>query len=469
MKTAKELIVDSFAGGGGASTGIEMATRRHVDVAINHDPIAIAMHKANHPKTKHYLESVWDVDPQEATSGKPVGLMWLSPDCTHFSKAKGGKPKSRKVRGLAWLAVKWAKAVKPRVIILENVEEFQTWGPLLDNGHPCPERKGQTFHLFIKQLQRLGYKVDWRELRACDYGAPTTRKRLFLIARCDGRPIVWPEPTHGEPGSLLVASGIQKPYRTAAECIDWSFPCPSIFERKKPLVENTLKRIARGLEKFVLENPEPFIMQAYGGGYAGAGRSTQEPLPTVTAVDHNWLVMPHLTQYHSYDDSPRGQVVDKPLLTQDTSNRYALVTSHLIKFKGTNLGQKVTEPIQTITAGGTHFGEVRAFLVKYYGQGAGQPLNRPLDTITVRDRFGLVTIRGQDYQIADIGLRMLQPKELYLAQGFPLDYIFEHDAEGNRITKKEQVAKCGNSVPPPFAEALVKANLPEMCEIQRTA
>lgn len=442
----RELIVDSFAGGGGASTGIAQATGREVDIAINHDPIAIAMHKANHPETRHYLESVWDVDPKDAVGDKPVGLMWLSPDCTHFSKAKGGKPKSRKIRSLAWLAVKWAKSVRPRVIILENVEEFQTWGPLLDNGHPCPKRKGQTFNLFIKQLQRLGYKVDWRELRACDYGAPTTRKRLFLIARCDGRPIVWPEPTHGEPGSLLVASGVQKPYRTAAECIDWSLSCPSIFTRKRPLVENTLKRIAGGLQKFVFDNPEPFIVEQKSGAQAH-----------------------FLTQYHSYDSSPRGQVINSPLLTQDTSNRYALVTSHLIKFKGTNLGQKVTEPIQTITAGGTHFGEVRAFLVKYYGQGVGQTLERPLDTVTTNDRFGLVTIQGQRYQIADIGLRMLQPKELYAAQGFPADYIFEHDDQGNAITKKEQVAKCGNSVPPPFAEELVKANLPELCKGRKSA
>jgi DNA (cytosine-5)-methyltransferase 1 len=423
-----------------------MATGRHVDIAINHDPIAIAMHKANHPKTKHYLESVWDVDPQEATKGQPVGLMWLSPDCTHFSKARGGKPKKNAVRGLAWLAVRWAKTARPRVIVLENVEEFQTWGPLLATGQPCPERKGQTFNLFVKQLRRLGYKVDWRELRACDYGAPTTRKRLFLIARCDGSPIVWPEPTHGEPDSLLVVSGVQEPYRTAAECIDWSLPCPGIFTRKRPLVENTLRRIAGGLEKFVFENPKPFIVEKESGAQAH-----------------------FLTQYHSYDSSPRGQAIDSPLLTQDTSNRYALVTSHLIKFKGTNLGQRVREPIQTITAGGTHFGEVRTFLVKYYGRGAGQALDRPLDTVTTKDRFGLVTVLGQEYQIADIGLRMLQPKELYLAQGFPKGYIFAHDSQGNPITKKEQVAKCGNSVPPPFAEALVRANLPEMCKAKQSA
>lgn len=494
----REIIVDNFAGGGGFSTGAEEATGRPVDIAINHDKKAIQMHKANHPNTEHYCEDVWEVDPVKACRGRPVGLAWFSPDCKHFSKAKGGKPVDKNIRGLAWVAVKWAKAVHPRVIILENVEEFKTWGPLKNN-YPDPERKGETFNLFVKALKKYGYKVDWRELRACDYGAPTIRKRFFLIARCDGQKIVWPEPTHGDPDSLEVRCGLLKPWRTAAEIIDWSLPCPSIFERKKPLAENTLRRIARGIQKFVIDNPEPFIMQAYGGGYTGAGSSIKNPLPTITAVDHNWLVAPvisqigqtgggdrlhdiykdplstivskaehmlvtpFLTQYHSYDDNARGQAVDKPILTLDTSNRYGLVTSHLIKFKGDNIGQKVNEPLQTITAGGLHFGEVRAFLLKYYGADVGQKIDSPLHTITSKDRFGLVTIKGQDYQIADIGMRMLEPRELFNAQGFPPDYIIDYDADGKAYPKTEQVARCGNAVPPPFAKALVEANLPELC------
>lgn len=493
----REIIVDNFAGGGGASTGIFQALGRSVDIAINHDPVAIAMHKVNHPDTKHYLENVWEVDPREAAAGRPVGLCWLSPDCKHFSKAKGGKPVEKKIRGLAWVAVRWAATVRPRVIILENVEEFKTWGPLLQGGKPDPKQKGRTFNSFINALKRYGYKVEFRELRACDYGAPTIRKRLFLIARCDGKPIVWPKPTHGDPESEDVKAGRLKPWRTAAEIIDWSLPCPSIFERKRPLAENTMRRIARGIQKFVVENPRPFIMQDYGGWYTGAGSDINKPLPTITTKDHNWLVAPlisrqfgnsighditdplgtvtaggggksqlvtaFLAQYHSYDDTPRGQTMNRPLLTQDTSNRYALVTSHITKLRGTNTGHKTDEPLHTITAGGLHLGEVRAFLMAYYGTSIGSNVTEPLHTVTTRDRFGLVTVRGQDYQIADIGMRMLEPHELYAAQGFPSDYIIDRDEHGNRFTKKDQVAKCGNAVCPPLAEALVRANLPEMC------
>lgn len=461
----REIIIDSFAGGGGASAGIELALGRPVDIAINHDPIAIAMHKVNHPDTKHYIENVWEVDPIEAAAGRPVGLMWASPDCKHFSKAKGGKPVDKNIRGLAWVIVKWAKLVRPRVIIMENVEEFKTWGPLIDN-RPDPERKGETFGQFVKALKRFGYRVDWRELRACDYGAPTIRKRLFLIARCDGRQIVWPEPTHGDPETLEVRAGVLEPWHTAADIIDWSLPCPSIFERNRPLADNTMKRIARGIQKFVIDNPRPFIMQAYGGGYTGVGSDINRPLPTVTAIDHNWLVTPFLAQYHSYDDTPRGQTMDRPLLTQDTSNRYALVTSHITKFRGTNIGHRTDEPLHTITAGGLHLGEVRAFLMSYYGTSIGSDLREPMRTVTTKDRFGLVTVRGQDYQIVDIGMRMLEPHELFKAQGFPADYIIDKDEHGNRFTKKDQVAKCGNSVCPPLAEALVSANLPELCELR---
>jgi DNA (cytosine-5)-methyltransferase 1 len=431
----RELIIDSFAGGGGASTGIELATGRYVDIAINHDEAAILMHKTNHPHTKHYCENIWEVDPAEATKGQPVGLMWASPDCKHFSKAKGGKPVDKNIRGLAWVVVKWAKAVRPRVILLENVEEFKTWGPLIDN-RPDPSRKGETFNQFVKALKRFGYKVDWRELRACDYGAPTIRKRFFLIARCDGKPIVWPEPTHGDPDSLEVRAGLLKPWRTAAECIDWTIPCPSIFDRKKPLAENTLRRIARGMQKYVIDNPRPFIMQAYGSRYTGAGA-----------------------------DLTRGQVLDKPILTIDTSNRYGLVTSNLVQLNNNCDGVDIRKPMPTITAGGGHIGEVRAFLMSYYGNGndVGQRLDEPLRTITSKDRFGIVTVAGQDYRIVDIGMRMLEPHELFKAQGFPDDYIIDRDYTGREYPKTQQVARCGNSVCPPIAKALVEANLPELC------
>ena len=497
----REIIVDSFAGGGGASTGISLAIGRSVDIAINHDPDAIAMHKVNHPDTEHYCESVWEVDPRKATRGRPVALFWLSPDCKHFSKAKGGKPVEKGIRGLAWLAVRWAATVKPRVIILENVEEFKTWGPLLKNGMPDPDKKGRTFQAFINALKRQGYQVQHKELRACDYGAPTIRKRFFLIARCDGLPIVWPEPTHGDPESAKVKAGILKPWRTAAEIIDWSLPCPSIFERKRPLVDNTMRRIARGIQKFVMENPKPFIMQAYGGGYTGAGQSIDSPLPTITQRDHNFLVTPFITRQfgqsigHSVDDplgtitaggggksqliaptliqyhsetanhEARGQALDKPIMTLDTSPRYGLVTSFLTKFYGTNTGQQLTEPLQTVTAGGNHFGEVRTFLMQYYGASVGQVVTDPLFTVTTKDRFGLVTVHGQDYQIADIGMRMLEPRELFNATGFPATYIIDHDSNGTKLSKFTQVARCGNAVPPDFALNLTRANLPELCGI----
>lgn len=481
MDYSKEIIVDNFAGGGGASTGIELATGRSVEIAINHDPAAIAMHMVNHPDSEHYCESVWDVNPLEVTRGRPVALCWLSPDCKHFSKAKGGKPKEKSIRGLAWVAVRWAATVKPRVIMLENVEEFKTWGPLLKDGMPDPDKKGRTFQAFVNALKRQGYQVDYRELRACDYGAPTIRKRFFLIARCDGRPIVWPKPTHGDPDSVEVKSGKLMPWRTAAEIIDWSLPCPSIFDRKKPLAENTLRRIARGIKKFVLENPHPFIAPVNSVPFitkfrtGATGHSIVEPLHTITsgagskrpagAAHAMGLVTAFLAQYHSETASheARGQTLDRPILTLDTSNRYALVTSNLVKMRGTNIGQPVTGPLQTITAGGNHFGEVRAFLMAYYGTGVGQAVDEPLHTVVTKDRFGLVTVHGQDYQIVDIGMRMLEPHELFEAQGFPSNYVIDRDVNGKAYPKSAQVARCGNSVPPPFAEALVRSNLPEHC------
>lgn len=616
----RELIVDNFAGGGGASTGIEMATGRSVDIAINHDENAIAMHETNHPDTLHYCESVFDIDPVAATAGQPVGLAWFSPDCRHFSKAKGSAPVKKEIRGLAWIIIRWILRVNPRVIPMENVEEFKTWGPLVTdengNDYPCPDRVGETFAGFVAMLTTgipadhpalaeccdilgieegsddhcrliagLGYVVDYRELRACDYGAPTIRKRFFMLMRCDGRPIVWPEPTHGDPKSLEVQSGKLKPWRTAAECIDWSIPCPSIFERKRPLADNTLRRIARGIQRFVIDSPAPFIVKCNHTSTKTVyncfrGQPLDEPLQTITKSPGYALVSPHITKFRTgatgqecddplstitagsserpggnghamgmveakltpliarigqtgfggdrmaYEagkplttvtskaehllvapvitrqfgnsvghavDEPNGTItaggggksqlvatflakhfggnytgpgsdLADPLHTVTTTDHNSLVTSNLIKMRGTNIGQEVTTPLQTVTAGGNHFGEVRAFLLKYYGnEKEGVSLTDPLHTVTTNDRFGLVTVEGIDYQIVDIGMRMLQPHELYAAQGFPSWYIIDQDYKGNKYAKDKQVARCGNAVPPPFAEALVRANLPEMC------
>lgn len=547
-----ELIVDNFAGGGGASTGIELATGYSVDIAINHDPEAIRMHKANHPNTEHYCENVWAVDPVKACKGHPVALAWFSPDCKHFSKAKGGKPKDKNIRGLAWVACRWAGLVRPRVIMLENVEEFKTWGPLNRGHHPIKSKQGKTFERFVQQLTDLGYKVEFRELVAADYGAPTMRKRFFMIARCDGKPIVWPEPTHGSADSEEVKAGLRKPYVGAYTQIDFSRPCPSIFDTSeeikekygiravRPLAPKTMERIARGLKKFVLDNPEPFIIQCNHGGERrpndirepmptitgkhGYGivepymvqigqtgftkdrsKDVREPLTTIVSKNEHCLISPTLIQYHSEtaQGEVRGQTIKDPIMTVDGSNRYGLVTSFLHKYydggyKGAgesmdkplptvtawdhnsvvtaNLiqmnnhcdGRDIREPIPTITAGDGHFGEVRAFLIKYYGEGTGQDTKEPLDTITSRDRFGLVTINGVDYQIVDIGLRMLEPRELYGCQGFPDDYIIDHDYTGKTYPRSEQVRRCGNAVCPPIPAALVKANLPELCVAERT-
>lgn len=582
-----ELIVDNFAGGGGASTGIELATGYSVDIAINHDPEAIKMHKANHPNTKHYCENVWAVDPVKACNGHPVGLAWFSPDCKHFSKAKGGKPKDKNIRGLAWVACRWAGLVRPRVIMLENVEEFKTWGPLNRGHHPIKAKQGKTFEKFVQQLNDLGYTVEFKELIAADYGAPTMRKRFFMIARCDGRPIVWPEPTHGPADSEAVKAGLLKPYVGAYTQIDFSRPCPSIFDTSeeikekygiravRPLAQKTMDRIARGFKKFILDNPEPFIIQCNHGGerrpndirepmptitgkhgygivepymvqigqtgfakdrskdvreplttivsknehcliepmlapYMGTntinhpGGNCRDPIHTITTGNQQCLISPTLIQYHSETakDEVRGQSIEEPIMTVDSSNRYGLVTSFLHKYydggyKGAgesmekplptvtawdhnsvvtaNLiqmnnhcdGRDMRDPIPTITAGDGHFGEVRAFLVKYYGQGTGQDLKEPLDTIPTHDRFGLVTIKGVDYQIVDIGLRMLEPRELYGCQGFPDDYIIDHDYTGKTYPRSEQARRCGNAVCPPIPAALVRANLPELCVAER--
>lgn len=498
-----ELSIDLFAGGGGTSTGFEEATGYSVDYACNHDPDSIAMHEANHPKTIHFCENVWEVDPREVANGRPIGFLWLSPDCKHFSKAKGGKPVAKEIRGLAWVGVRWAATVRPRVIMLENVEEFKTWGPLTEDSKPDPKQKGRTFNSFINALKSYGYEVEWKELRACDYGAPTIRKRFFLIARCDGLPIVWPKPSHGAPDNPEVVAGKLLPWRTAASIIDWSLPCPSIFTRKKELADNTKRRIARGIMKFVINNSNPFIIRFtqsgfgkdgmqypidkplttimvkaehalvvptlvkhYGGGYKGPGNDIEDPLSTVTTVDHNALVTAFLAQYYTetIPDEVRGQSLDDPIYTIPTANRYGLVTAYIARHFGESIGHSMDEPNGTMTAINKS-SLVTAFLIAYYGASVGQDLNDPLHTVTVNDRFGLVTIDSIDYMIVDIGMRMLEPHELYAAQGFPSNYIIKGYllANGKPVPKSAQVARCGNSVPPPFSKALVKANLPHMC------
>lgn len=512
--------MDNFAGGGGASTGIEMATGYSVDIAINHDPEAIRMHKVNHPSTKHYCESVWDIDPVQACKGRRVGLAWFSPDCKHFSKAKGGKPKDKTIRGLAWVALRWAAKVRPRVIMLENVEEFKTWGPLNRGHRPIKIKQGYIFKRFINQLKNLGYEVEFMELVAADFGAPTMRKRFFMVARCDGAPIVWPEPTHAPRDSDAVRNGPLQSYVGAYTQIDFDRPCPSIFDTaeeikvkyglraQRPLAAKTMQRIARGLQKFVIESNEPFIVQVnhsgndwhytksaneplpvitgkHGFGIVepyivpiGYGEhegqqprvhDAEDPLPTIVSSSKHYLCAPYMIQYHSETakDGVRGQTISDPVMTVDSSNRYGLVTSFLSKFYKTGIGQDCREPLHTVTTSAGHFGEVRAFLIKYYGQGTGQAVREPLDTITANDRFGLVTIAGVDYQIADIGLRMLEPRELYGCQGFPADYIIDRDEEGKSYSRTEQVKRCGNAVPPPFATALVRANLRELCISER--
>lgn len=450
LDLSRELIIDNFAGGGGASTGIELALGRHVDIAINHDPEAVAMHALNHPQTAHHCESVWDIDPRAVTQGRPVGLAWFSPDCKHFSKAKGGKPRDKRIRGLAWVAVRWAALVRPRVVILENVEEFATWGPLLDDGTPCPARRGHTFRDFVRQLQELGYAVEHRELRACDYGAPTTRKRLFLIARCDGQPIAWPTPTHGAPGSPEVKARTRKPWRTAAECIDWTITAPSIFDRARPLAEATLRRIARGVRRYVIEAAKPFVVQTADG----------LAVPTMIQTGYG----------EREGQAPRSLDLHKPIGTLVGSQKHALVTAFLTKHFGGNYngaGAPLDEPMHTITAT-DHHALTLAFLTKYYGEGSqDQSLADPLHTIPTVDRFGLVTVAGHRYAISDIGMRMLEPHELYAAQGFPPSYQFAPVIDGKRLPKRAQVRMCGNSVSPPMAAALVRANVPDMSAWER--
>lgn len=465
-----EITVDNFAGGGGASTGMGIGINGHVDIAINHDVDAIDMHKLNHPETKHYCESVWDVNPVEACAGRPVGLAWFSPDCKYFSKAKGGQPVDKKIRALAWIAVRWTALVPVRMFMLENVEEFKDWGPLVKVAKgkykPCKERKGEIFNGFKQALTTgmgknnpaykdvyqamfkfnydvkykleiykkikhgLGYTLEHKLLKACDFGVPTTRKRFFLVARNDGKQITWPTPTHGNKGSGL------KPFRTIAECIDWSKPMRSIFNRPKPLAENTLKRVFKGLDKYVFNCDDPFIVPEQAS-------------------------MPFITEFANAS-SQRNFAANEPMRTlcaQVKGGHFALVTAHVIKFRGTNTGHSMNEPLHTISAGGNHLGEVRAFLIKYYGTGGAVSVNKPIDTITTKDRFAIVTVKSQQYQVADIFLRMFDPDELFAAMGFPSDYKISHDSNGKKLSKAKQVARCGNAVCPPVAQALVLANI----------
>jgi DNA (cytosine-5)-methyltransferase 1 len=550
------LLIDNFAGGGGASFGLMEAFGRKVDIAINHDAKALAMHEANHPETLHLCEDVFEVDPFEVCAGRPIDAAWFSPDCTHFSRAKGGKPVKKRIRGLAWVVMRWASLPdwqRPRVIFVENVEEFQTWGPLTEEGYPDKAKAGDTFRLWVKRLERRGYVVDWRMHMACDFGAPTIRKRFFLIARCDGEPIRWPSPTHfnpKKPPAPKIRVRLQ-PWRTAAECIDWSVPCPSIFDRKKPLADNTLRRVARGTMRYVVNNPSPFIvplthhgdsrvhhldepMRTVTGAHRGelaliapfASRVTQssnqapvsiaKPLPTITTARGGEiaLVAPSLIQTsygeregqsprvldlhqplgtvvaggvkHSlvasflaqFNNNPDGSVnaghpIDRPISPVTTRGPHqALTAAHLISFKGSDRRDgPLDAPAPSITAGGWHVGAVAAFLLSYYGASEeAVGVDGPLHTVTTRDRFGLVLVKigGVDYVIVDIGMRMLTPRELFLAQGFSPSYKIQTGwgPKKKPLTKSDQIRMVGNSVSPPVAIAIAKANAPLMSRMR---
>lgn len=482
-----EVIIDCFAGGGGASVGIEMALGRKVDIAINHDPDAILMHKTNHPGTLHLTEDIFKVDLQKYVKDRHIALMWASPDCTSHSKAKGGKPREKGLRILPWAVYKHAKAILPDVIIMENVEEIQQWGPLNEAGHPIRERKGEDYQKFIASMKSLGYKFDSRELVAADYGAATTRKRWYAVFRRDGKEICWPKQTHNKAGT----DGL-KQWEPIWKYLDLEDFGKSIFGRKKPLAENTMNRIARGIEKFVFDNPEPFVVQVNHGGDNFRGQSIHDPLPTITQK-HGFgvvtpVVAPMMIQYHSETSKGevRGQEVTNPIQTIDTSNRYGLVISYMTKFYKSGIGQNLKEPIHTITTSPGHFGMVSVytidwkelqkagiseeiaqkctwvsqFIMEYYGRGTGQNLNDPMHTIVTKDRFALITVLGKEYAILDIFLRMLKPEELKLGQGFPKDYIIARDYKWRKYPISKQVARIGNSVVPIMAQKLVEANCP---------
>lgn len=431
----KDLIIDAFAGGGGASVGIETALGRPVDIAINHDPDAILMHKTNHPDTLHLTEDIFKVNLKKYVKGQHVALMWASPDCTSHSKAKGGKPREKGLRILPWAVYKHAKAILPDVILMENVEEIQQWGPLDEKGYPIPERKGEDYKKFITSMKSLGYRFGSRELVAADYGAPTTRKRWYAVFRRDGLEIRFPKQTHSADGI-----GFEK-WKPCGDYIDWSDLGSSIFERKKPLAEATQKRIANGIKKYIIDAESPYIVR-------------------------NREALAYIIQYHGETRAgdSRGQLLTEPIKTIDTSNRYGLVTAFITKYYKTGIGQSCGEPLHTITTSPGHFGLVSAFLIKYYGAGCGQQLEKPLGTITTKDRFGLVNvvldIDGEKYIISDILLRMLKPEELKLMQGFPKDYIIDRDYNWKKYPISKQVARIGNSVVPIMAQKLVEANCP---------
>ena len=431
----KELIIDAFAGGGGASVGIEMALGRPVDIAINHDPDAILMHKTNHPDTLHLTEDIFKVNLKKYVKGQHVALMWASPDCTSHSKAKGGKPREKGLRILPWAVYEHAKEILPDVILMENVEEIQQWGPLDEKGYPILERKGEDYKKFITAMKNLGCRFGSRELVAADYGAPTTRKRWYAVFHRDGKEIKWPEQTHSADGI-----GFEK-WKPCGDYIDWSDLGSSIFDRKKPLAEATQKRIANGIKKYIIDAESPYIVR-------------------------NGEALAYIIQYHGETRAgdSRGQLLTEPIKTIDTLNRYGLVTAFITKYYKTGIGQGCNEPLHTITTSPGHFGLVSAFLIKYYGGGCGQTLDRPLDTITTKDRFGLVNvildIKGEKYIISDIFLRMLKPEELKVMQGFPKDYIIDRDYNWKKYPIAKQVARIGNSVVPIMAEKLVEANCP---------
>jgi DNA (cytosine-5)-methyltransferase 1 len=472
-----ELIVDAFCGGGGASEGIRRATGRSPDIAINHDEDAIVMHEANHPETHHLRESIWSVNPSKVTKGAAVGLLWASPDCTHFSRAKGGKPVNRRRRSLANVVVKWAKLTNPRFIRLENVPEFQTWGPLGKDNKPIKSRSGEYFRRWVRSFERLGYIVEWRVLIAADYGAPTTRKRLFVCMNRDGVPIKWPAKTHGK--------DLPNPWQAVSTCIDWSIPCPSIFERKKPLADATLRRIARGIMKYVVNDPNPFVVNMSHGGsiekftnpmstikterggcralvsptivnltHGGRNEDINEPAKTITAAHRGEkaLAIAHLLKH--FTTTSDNLDARSPAGTITTQDHHSVTVAHGLKMYGTSTGQDFKDPAHTITGQGLHAGIVTAFMQEYYGN--GNPLNAtsPIPTIVTKDRVAVVTVevKGATYVIVDIGMRMLKPRELARAQGFQDEYILTG-------TQSNQVAKIGNSVVPHCAEALIRAQL----------
>lgn len=408
------LIIDCFAGGGGASVGIEMALGRTVDIAINHDPKAILMHKTNHPHTKHITEDIFSVDLQKYVKGRKVSLMWASPDCTQFSKAKGSKPRVKGIRMLPWAVYKHTKAVRPEVLIMENVEEIQDWGELDENGYPIESEKGKEYERFINAMKDLGYQFDCRELIAADYGAPTTRKRWYAIFRNDGRKIKWPTQTHFQ--------YLNPKWKECGDYIDWSDLGQSIFSRKKPLADATCKRIANGIRKYIIENPDPYIVKD--------GRA-----------------IAYLIQYHSEqkDGASRGQLLTEPIKTLDTSNRYGFVTAFITKFYKTGIGQGCNEPLHTITTSAGHFGLVSAFLEKYSVNNSSE---------------NIVSVKGEKYIISDVFLRMLNPEELKVLQGFPKDYVIDRDYQWKKYPKTEQIARIGNSVVPVMAKVLVESNCP---------